>query len=60
MNNLFISVDTLYLGFSKKLFYKILNLVVSNAYFSPNNALYKQKEGLAMVMGLTTTLANIF
>ena len=36
INILFISVDTLYLGYSKKLFYEMLNLAVSNAY----NVLY--------------------
>ena len=60
INKLFISVDALYLGYSKKLFYEMLNLAVSNTYFFFNNILYKQKEGLAMGNPLAPTLANIF
>ena len=41
INKLFISMDTLYLGYSKKLFYEMLNLVVSYTYFFFNNILYK-------------------
>ena len=33
INKLFIGVDAMYLGYSKKLFYEMLNLAVSNTYF---------------------------
>ena len=60
ISHLFISVDTLYLGYSKKLLNEMLNLAVSNTYFFLNNVLYKQKEGLTMGNLLAPTLANIF
>ena len=48
--------DMLYLGYSRKLFFEMLNLAVSNTYFFFNKILYKQKDGLAMGNPLAPTL----
>ena len=60
LKNLFVDEDVLYLGYSRKLFFEMLNLAVCNTYFFFNKILYKQKDGLAMGNPLAPTLANIF
>ena len=60
LKNLFVDEDMLYLGYSRKLFFEMLNLAVCNTYFFFNKILYKQKDGLAMGNPLAPTLANIF
>ena len=49
INKLFISMDTLYLGYFKKtVLWNVQFSCVTNTYFFFNNNLYKQKEGLTM------------
>lgn len=39
---------------------KLLNLALCDSYFKFNNAIYKQKDGLAMGSSLSPIIANIF
>jgi hypothetical protein len=60
LSKLFPDVSTVYHGFSRNEFRTLLELAVHDSYFSFNNCLYKQVEGMAMGNPLGPLFANIF
>ena len=60
ISQIFTTDDTIYHGFSKTEFTTLLNLAVNDSYFSFNNQLYKQIDGMAMGSPLGPIFANIF
>ena len=60
LDKLFPNDDTIYCGFSKLDFKKLLELSVSDNHFLFNSQIYKQLDGMAMGSPLGPTFANIF
>ena len=59
VSRLFSNNDS-FLSFSRILFRKLLELAVTNSFFTFNEQLYRQKEGLGMGLPLSPVMANIF
>ena len=60
ISQIFTTDDTIYHGFSKADFTTLLNLAVNDSFFSFNDQLYKQIDGMAMGSPLGPIFANIF
>ena len=60
INQLFPATDSIYHEFTKSDFFSLLKLAVDDSYFSFDNQLYKQVEGMAMGSPLGPIFANIF
>ena len=60
LSKLFTSDSCIYHGFNRKDFQTLLQLAVADSYFSFNNKLYKQTEGMSMGSPLGPLFANIF
>ena len=60
LNKLFPTEFTLFHGFDKVSFKKLLELAVTDTHFLFNGKLYKQVDGMAMGSPLGPTFANIF
>ena len=64
LNYMFFSTNNVVLCFSRKLFSDLFQLAVLNSFFVSNQKLFRQIEGLYIVLGmglpLAPTLANIF
>ena len=60
LNKLFPTDDSVFNGFDKLSFRKLLELSVLDTHFVFNEKLYKQVEGMAMGSPLGPTFANIF
>src|ERR1700743_1307809 len=52
--------NVIYQGFSKSDFHNLLKLAVEDSYFSFNNELYRQIDGMSMGSPLGPLFANIF
>ena len=59
VSRLFSNNDS-FLSFLRILFRKLLELAVTNSFFTFNEQLYRQKEGLGMGLPLSPVMANIF
>ena len=59
VSRLFSNNDS-FLSFTRILFRKLLELAVTNSFFTFNEQLYRQKEGLGMGLPLSPVMANIF
>ena len=60
LTKLFPDQTSLFHGFTKDSFRKLLELSVTETYFTFNNKIYKQIDGMAMGSPLGPTFANIF
>lgn len=60
LDNIFLTANFIYNGFSKKSFKTMLDLVFKNSYFKFNDIIYKQLDGLAMGGPISPVAANIF
>jgi len=60
LSKLFANASGLYHGFNRKDFQSLLQLAVDDSYFSFNNKLYKQTDGMSMGSPLGPLFANIF
>ena len=60
LSKLFTNDSCLYHGFNRKDFQLLLQLAVDDSYFSFNNKLYKQTDGMSMGSPLGPLFANIF
>ena len=52
--------DSIFNGFSRSDFRKLLQLSLQDTYFKFNNSVYKQVDGLAMGSSVSPIIANIF
>ena len=59
INKIFNNVN-IFLGFDKKQFKSLLEVITNNTFFTFNNKLYQQIDGIAMGSPIAPTLANIF
>ena len=60
LSQIFTASLTTFLGLSRDLFGKLLELSVRNSFFLFNGRLYNQVDGLGMGLPLSPTFANIF
>ena len=60
LDSLFPSDTTVFHGFNKNDFRKVLELAVLDTYFIFNGKVYKQTDGMAMGSPLGPTFSNIF
>ena len=59
INKIFNNTNT-FLNFDKKQFKSLLETITNNTFFTFNNKLYQQIDGIAMGSPIAPTLANIF
>ena len=60
LDKIFIEPDSLFQGFNKENFKKLLDLAVQDTFFVFNGELYKQTDGMAMGSPLGPIFANVF
>ena len=60
VNKIFINSDTIFIGLTKILFRKLLEIVTTNCFFLFDNKLYKQCDGLGMGLPQSPAFADIF
>jgi hypothetical protein len=60
LSKLFPDASCLYHGFNRQDFKTLLQLAVDDSYFSFNNNLFKQTDGMSMGSPLGPLFANIF
>ena len=60
LNKLFINASDMYHGFTRQDFHTLLKLAVEDSYFSFNDNLYCQIDGMAMGSPIGPLVANIF